>query len=868
MRFLLPLFACLLLTAAETVPPPLPSPAEAMARQASALAEQHKRFFDWALVDAFRRAGGQQAWRADAERFLSDLARHLATGQADEQMDALIAAGRRVLSAGCDDPLVRLRVGMLLGGTAEGARLVTASIEGLRAHPGVYPALHLVSALRRQVDPQRRTLAAAVSRELPEVIATACREALAASCPRAVAIDRLVDWVEPVFQDGGLGKDDTARALTALEAPGGDRVLAGVLRGQAAIRAAWEARGGGWANSVTKEGWAGFRAGLAEARRSLTAAWQELPASAVAASQMITVAMGDDADSPGVWFERALAADPGCLDAWQRIASATLPRWGGSTGQLMVLAKRAVAGARPGNRLDQAAANALACFVGEDGDETAAWEQIGRLDAVCPLAFEPGRQLRALGVAWHAGKKAEALELYARLGGLAAPMAALEAAPFAAPVGGMRLLILLERARLGQPVPAVRPIPADGAAHSRAVNVPTVFSLLPAMWKAHGQHDPAWDARITALLEKVASTGADPSAATDLVAAGCPDPLVRYLACNEQATRPSAWRRSELQACWDAVEAAGYPPVAVWQPAWFLLKNLYQDKAAAADCARLLPRFAALAAKLAASTGVEGTTAGLILAELGDPPASDPALLKLIDGAAAAPGVAPALGSGLTGLTAMLRAQRLGQHDPQRRRLAWTALSRLWPAWIASHHPRAAAVMAHAASLAGLPSEARLWFDEAVRLAYDDSMPWDGLCAGYADIGAPDELLAFAAEIAALPTASGATLRAINPVHSVLSNRWLHTPGRLKSAWATIDRATRGLVDAPALGAESRSVLQYWRLACAALAGDQPAAIAAAKSLGAPFDPKRLPQGIDPATVADAVAAAAAATAPAKPSDF
>lgn len=858
MRILLLTLACCLLTAVE------PSPPGSVAQRSLELAAKHRQFFDWALVEAFKRAGGQQPWRADAERLLGDLALRLATEEADKHMPEHIAAGRKLLAAGCDDPLVRLRVGMLLGRSPEGTKLVADCIAPLRSSPGT-PGIHLVSALRRQSDPRTRKLTAEAARDLPDVILAASREALAAPCGRAVAVDRLVDWFAPLFEEGGLGKDGVDRTLAGLEAPGGDVVLAGVLRGRTAITAAWASRGGGWANSVTEEGWKGFRAGLAEARRSLTAAWQALPESSSAATMMITVTMGDSSSEEQLWFDRALAADPGCKDAYERMTNALLPRWGGSTQQLLTLAQRAVADARPGNRLGQAAGDVLYTFVEEGGDEAAAWKEIARLDAFCPTESGPGRMFRTMGVAWHAGRKPQAVELFERNGGIAAPSEALDAAPFGR-FRGMRLLCALERARLGQPEPAVRPIPADGTPHRRAAHAPAYFTLLPGWWQAHARHDPAWDERIRALLDKRAAGAA--SSSVELVDAGCTDPVVRFFACDERPAATPAERRAALLACWDEIEAAGYPPVAVWQPAWFLMRELYRDKSAtAAERTAPSARFAALAAKVALSVGSDGVTGGMVLYELGDAPAPEPAVLDLLDRAAATPGIEPALASGIIGMTTLARAQRLGQNDRQRGRLAWTAISRLWPAWNAYHHPKTAAVLSTASSLAGLSLEARCWFDESVRRAYDDNMPWRALAEGYAQTGSPEELLSFAAEIAALPKTSGATLRALDPVHSVLSNRWLYNPERLKSAWASVDRVTSSSLADPAIAADLRSRLLYWRIACAALAGDQPAVNSALKDLGAPYDPKRLPHGIEPAKI-EAAVSAAQPVAPAVPSDF
>src|SRR5208282_2638180 len=49
--------------------------------------------------------------------------------------------------------------------------------------------------------------------------------------------------------------------------------LALTLDGEREINEAWRVRGGGYANTVTKEGWQGFSDYLAKARKDLTQAW-------------------------------------------------------------------------------------------------------------------------------------------------------------------------------------------------------------------------------------------------------------------------------------------------------------------------------------------------------------------------------------------------------------------------------------------------------------------------------------------------------------------------------------------------------------------------------------------------------------------
>lgn len=96
---------------------------------------------------------------------------------------------------------------------------------------------------------------------------------------------------------------------------------------------AWKLRGGGWAATVTEQGWEGFRKHLGEARKELTRAWKENPDAPNAASAMISVTMGlesDNIDEIQRWFHRAIGAEFDFSPAYGYFENALQPKWGGS----------------------------------------------------------------------------------------------------------------------------------------------------------------------------------------------------------------------------------------------------------------------------------------------------------------------------------------------------------------------------------------------------------------------------------------------------------------------------------------------------------------------------------------------------------
>ncbi|HEV2293915.1 MAG TPA: hypothetical protein VGR35_08660 [Tepidisphaeraceae bacterium] len=85
-----------------------------------------------------------------------------------------------------------------------------------------------------------------------------------------------------------------------------------MIEGRYHIDAGWTARGHGYADTVTPEGWAGFARHLEQARACFTKAWELEPTYPEAPAEMIKVVMGGpagrEAQSLRAWFERAVKA--------------------------------------------------------------------------------------------------------------------------------------------------------------------------------------------------------------------------------------------------------------------------------------------------------------------------------------------------------------------------------------------------------------------------------------------------------------------------------------------------------------------------------------------------------------------------------
>ena len=118
------------------------------------------------------------------------------------------------------------------------------------------------------------------------------------------------------------------------------------LVGACEVNRAWNARGSDVAANVKRDGWRGFGEHLGRARKELTAAYKLAPTEPYAATELISVAMGDGAapgETPAVWFQRATAARVDFRAAYERLMTALLPRWGGTHAAMLALAQDALA---------------------------------------------------------------------------------------------------------------------------------------------------------------------------------------------------------------------------------------------------------------------------------------------------------------------------------------------------------------------------------------------------------------------------------------------------------------------------------------------------------------------------------------------
>jgi hypothetical protein len=110
-----------------------------------------------------------------------------------------------------------------------------------------------------------------------------------------------------------------------------DPWLKELISGQIKISEAWNARGSGYADTVTRDMSAEFKARLWEARKHLTKAWELEPALPEAAAEMLLVCRGESKKGDlRRWFDRSVAAQFDYIPAYTAYRTTIRPRWLGS----------------------------------------------------------------------------------------------------------------------------------------------------------------------------------------------------------------------------------------------------------------------------------------------------------------------------------------------------------------------------------------------------------------------------------------------------------------------------------------------------------------------------------------------------------
>ena len=129
--------------------------------------------------------------------------------------------------------------------------------------------------------------------------------------------------------------------LSMLEKSKIDPWVIRMIAGEIELNIAWAARGGGYANTVSENGWKKFDAHGRQAYKYLEEAWKMHPEWPESATHLVYVACGLNGDEMVQWFNRAMAAEIDYTQAYKYFLWGLRPRWHGSWHMMLALGQKA-----------------------------------------------------------------------------------------------------------------------------------------------------------------------------------------------------------------------------------------------------------------------------------------------------------------------------------------------------------------------------------------------------------------------------------------------------------------------------------------------------------------------------------------------
>jgi hypothetical protein len=350
------------------------------------------------LAEAYKQAGHRNpAWDQRALDLL-ELYAQGTVSLTPSGNDKLVANAQALIAAGCDDPLVLNVAGICLanaGKVDDAEPLMRRAIEGYqqtkyprsRAWIGAWQMTTIerdfiahhpgISALEPPApgkpSPQPHSRVAPYQQLMREWLGQAVTE-------QDVLRGRQRGFwfvLNKAFGDGLTDPNGPIFKLLTTQR-GADPWIVAMLQGTMELNSAWNARGSGWASSVSSSGWAGFSEHLLKAHQYLTQAYTLHPEYPEAASLLISVTMGEPqgGETPRLWFDRAVAAQFDWGDAYDRYRNAIMPRWEGSHEEMYQFGLDCLATKRFDTCVPENLLEVASQITRDDGDQEF-WQQPG-----------------------------------------------------------------------------------------------------------------------------------------------------------------------------------------------------------------------------------------------------------------------------------------------------------------------------------------------------------------------------------------------------------------------------------------------------------------------------------------------------------
>jgi hypothetical protein len=293
-------------------------------------------------VEAYENVGHKNPkWNADAVKCLTLFAqiRSMTNGSFDRLIQDLKTNEVRVMTLGCDDPMIRylyLRFAdQTTGPEAAVAMNENASVLQKSDYPDIrkfYATMwaRKISLLYQQPPPDAATMLTTASSYLAKALTDKSMPLKEAD----QACDMLMSapwWAEPTRWNCYQTIQD------AITNNWNGSSFALLTKGRAYLSHGWEARGIGYSDTVTKKGWDLMGERLQIAADALETAWILNSNDVRICREMVRVELGQGKgrERMEMWFQRGMALDPANYDICTEKLEYLRPRWYGSINQMI-----------------------------------------------------------------------------------------------------------------------------------------------------------------------------------------------------------------------------------------------------------------------------------------------------------------------------------------------------------------------------------------------------------------------------------------------------------------------------------------------------------------------------------------------------
>jgi hypothetical protein len=296
-------------------------------------------------------------WDKDAQNALAEFARtRTAPDDESELLSDLVGeSAASAVNAGCDDPMIRFlyvryasRPRALDYPEREALYCLAASNLQESAYPPIrkfYANVDAAEWVWTRWDTNYANTWPTVRNFRSQALGDLNQALRDQSLPESEAYQATETFFQMVSDDTYELTNGYSALASTLEQEKARPGLAGLIKADYYLRCAWRARGHGYANQVTPEGWRLFRERLAEADKALNRAWASDPYNPQIPTLMISIIEGEQRPRSEMekWFQRAMKLDPNNYQACRSKLHFLLPEWYGSRDDMLAFGRECVA---------------------------------------------------------------------------------------------------------------------------------------------------------------------------------------------------------------------------------------------------------------------------------------------------------------------------------------------------------------------------------------------------------------------------------------------------------------------------------------------------------------------------------------------